>query len=153
MERFMKRWTFVFAATCAASIAAGATSGAQEHYLAGYVGAYNCTAGNEHYSINITSQLDGRAIRVDSHAGNTDSEYIITFVPQRDVYIAEYADSRGGYETMEGRPAGNSIDYREVYPGKTDTMVESRSTNRFSEVYSTISNGRPQSMRESCTKR
>lgn len=149
-----RRWAFVIAAACAASIAAGATGGASDHSLSGYVGAYNCTAGNDHYTTTISSQLDGRAIRVDSHASYADSEYTITFVPQRDVYIAEYVDSRGGYETMEGKRAGNSIDYREVYPGKTDTMVESLpSGNMFSEVYTTMSNGKSQSLHESCTKR
>jgi hypothetical protein len=150
----MKRWTFFFAATCAASIAAGSTAGAFDHYLSGYAGAYNCTSGNDHYTVNITSQLDGRAIRVDSHASYADSEYIITYVPQRNVYIAEYADSRGGYETMEGKATGRSINFREVYPSRTDTMVENfPSGNMFSEVYTTISNGKTQSVHEACTKR
>src|SRR5579872_2201154 len=135
-----RRWGLFFAATFAASAATIATVPAQDHYLSAYVGAYNCAAGNEHYSMNISSQLDGRAIRVDSHASYADSEYIVTYVPRRDVYIAEYVDSRGGYETMEGRRQGNAIDYREVYPGRTDTMVETRpSGNMFSETYNTIS--------------
>jgi hypothetical protein len=148
-----RRWAFFFAAACAASIAAITTVGAQDHYLSGYVGAYNCTAGNEHYSMNISSEFGGRAIRVDSHASYADSEYIVTYVARRGVYIAEYIDSRGGYETMEGRPSGNSISYREVYPARTDTMVESRSSaNMFSETYTTISNGKTQSVHDTCRR-
>ena len=148
-----RRWAFFLAATCAASFPAIATVGAQDHYLSGYVGAYSCTAGNEHYSMNISSELNGRAIRVDSHASYADSEYIVTYVARRGVYIAEYIDSRGGYETMEGRPSGNSISYREVYPARTDTMIESRpSGNMFSETYTTVSNGKTQSMRDTCRR-
>jgi len=118
------------------------------------VGTYNCTAGNEHYPMSISSELDGRAIRVESHASYADSEYVITYVPARSVYIAEYADSRGGYETMEGRATGRTINYREVYPAKTDTMVENvPSSNMFSEVYSTVSHGKTESIHETCTKR
>ena len=150
----MRRWVFFFAAACAASLAAVSTAGAIDHHLSAYAGSYTCTAGNEHYSVNVTSQLDGKAIRVDSHMRYADSEYIVTYVPARNVYIAEYADSRGGYETMEGVASGRSIRYHEVYPGKTDTMVENfPSGNSYSDVYTTVENGKPQSIRETCTKR
>jgi len=75
-------------------------------------------------------------------------------VPQRNVYIAEYVDSRGGYETMEGRASGRSIAFREVYPAGSDTFVEKfPSGNTFSDVYTTMQNGKPQSVHETCIRR
>jgi len=148
-----RRWAFFLAAAFAASIAAGATVNAADHNLSGYAGTYTCTSGSEHYPMVITSEFGGRAIRVDGHASYADFEYIVTYVARRNDYIAEYADSRGGYETMEGRPSGNSISYREVYPARTDTMVESGpSAKMFSEVYTTVSNGKSQSVHDTCRR-
>ncbi|HET9392171.1 MAG TPA: hypothetical protein VFO29_01425 [Candidatus Rubrimentiphilum sp.] len=147
-----RRWALFLAAAFAISISAVTTAGASDHSLSGYAGTYSCAAGNDHYSMVITSEFGGRAIRVDSH-GKYDSEYIVTYVPARGVYVAEYADARGGYEVMEGRPSGTAIRYHEVYPGKTDTMVESGpSAKMFSETYTTMSNGKPQSFSDTCRR-
>lgn len=148
-----RRWAFFLAAVCVASISAITTAGASDHYLSGYAGTYSCTSGSEHYPMTITSEFGGRAVRVDAHTKYTDFEYIVTYVPARNVYIAEYADSRGGYETMEGRPSGTAIRYQEVYPGRTDTMIESGpSAKLFSETYTTISNGKTQSIHDTCRR-
>lgn len=101
----------------------------------------------------ITSEFGGRAIRVDSHARYADSEYIVTYAPAHGVYVAEYADARGGYEVMEGRPSGTAIRYHEVYPGRTDSMVESGPSSKlFSETYTTMTNGKPQSISDTCRR-
>ena len=148
-----RRSAFFLAAAFAASIAAGATVNAADHNLSGYAGTYSCTSGSEHYPMVITSEFGGRAIRVDTHAPYADSEYIVTYVARRNDYIAEYVDSRGGYETMEGRPSGNSISYREVYPARIDTMIESGpSAKLFSETYTTMSNGKTHSISDTCRR-
>lgn len=148
-----RRWAFFLAAACAASLSVITTAGASDHYLSGYAGTYSCTSGSEHYPMVITSEFGGRAIRVDSHTKYADSEYTVNYVPARNVYIAEYVDSRGGYETMEGRPSGTAIRYHEVYPGRTDSMVESGPSSKlFSETYTTMTNGKPQSMSDTCRR-
>jgi hypothetical protein len=146
--------TLVLVCTAAASLFAPAGAAAMKpaDQIRPWLGTWSCKAANNNHTAVFTPVFGGNAMRI-SESGKVPSEEIVTWDAKHKKWIDQYADASGMYNTMEGTPAGKSINFKVVYPsGGPSLLVTMQSKNTFTTAFSASMNGKTIQERETCTR-
>jgi hypothetical protein len=127
----------------------GASGATQIH---SYVGTWSCSDGGSAYSVRFTSILGGNGLRI-SDIGPNPGEQTVVFDPKRKKWIDIYVTPAGAYAVLEGTPSGKTIHFVQMYPPRTATLIVTRmSATKYTDAFTSTSNGKRMTTRETCTK-
>jgi hypothetical protein len=149
--------TLVLAVLCAASLsaavhAAGVKGSAPADVIRPWLGTWSCAVGAVKLTVTFQPLFGGNAMRISGNAQDA-TEEIVVWDAKRGKWIDEYADAAGSYNTMEGRQAGNTIRFVQVYPAGDPAFVMTMpSKNTYTSTYTATMNGKTITERETCTR-
>ena len=148
--------TMIIAFGCVASVGsvgnAAAMSANPAAQIRPWLGTWSCRAAGNNHTATFTPLFGGNAMRI-SETGKNPSEEIVIWDLKRRLWIDQYADASGTYNTMQGVPSGKRVNFKVVYPAAGPTLlVTMASKNTFTTMFSASMNGKAIQQRETCTR-